>query len=139
MQKTLVWGAVACLAALLICCIVFGIVAGGNGAISAALGVAMGFVFLGITASSVLVANRFFGTDLYVPIFFATVLGAWIVKFAIFILVALILKAQAWIDTPALFLSMIVAILVSLVVDVVVISRSRMLFASDVKLPGDTR
>jgi hypothetical protein len=74
-----------------------------------------------------------------VPIFFAVVLGGWIVKFILFLVLALLLKDQPWINPVVLFLSIIAGVLVSLVLDVIIVSRSRMLYASDVILPGEDK
>ena len=62
---------------------------------------------------------------------------AWLLKFVVFIVSALLLKNQPWISAPILFLTMIVGVVVSLVIDVVVVAKSRMPYASDVRLPGE--
>ncbi len=108
---------------------------GGRGAGSAAIGVGMAFVFLAFTAASILLANRFAANDMFVPIFFACVFGAWIVKLVVFIVLALVLKGQPWINPIVLFLSLVVGVLASLVVDVVVALRVRVPYASDATLP----
>jgi hypothetical protein len=136
-RQSLKWGAIASLAIAVLGGGIGYIVDGTIGLTSALIGTALALLFLSITAGSILFANRFFGSDLYVPIFFGVVLGGWIVKFALFLILALLLKDQPWINPVVLFLSVIVGVLVSLVIDVVIVSRSRMLYASDVTLPGD--
>lgn len=136
-RQSLKWGAVASLAIAVIGGGLGYIVDGTVGLGSALIGTALALVFLSITAGSILFANRFFGSDLYVPIFFGVVLGGWIVKFVLFLVMALLLKDQPWINPVVLFLSIITGVLVTLVIDVVIVSRSRMLYASDVTLPGD--
>ncbi|AWB85904.1 hypothetical protein [Mycetocola zhujimingii] len=136
-RQSLKWGAVASLAIAVIGGGIGYIVDGTVGLGSALIGTALALVFLSITAGSILFANRFFGSDLYVPIFFGVVLGGWIVKFVLFLVMALLLKDQPWINPVVLFLSIITGVLVTLVIDVVIVSRSRMLYASDVTLPGD--
>jgi len=49
-----------------------------------------------------------------------------------------VLKDQPWLNTLVLFLSIIVSVLGSLVIDMVVIARSRMPYV-DVTLPGDNQ
>jgi hypothetical protein len=110
---------------------------GNRGLISALVGTAMSIVFLGITAASILFANRWFGTDLFVPIFFGIVMGGWLVKFVLFLVLAVLLKDQPWINPTVLFLSIIAGVIAALTVDVVIVSKSRMPYASDVSLPGD--
>ncbi|MCP2031808.1 F0F1-type ATP synthase assembly protein I [Okibacterium sp. HSC-33S16] len=138
-RQSLKWGAIASL--------VIAVVGGGIGYLvdgtiglgSALIGTALALVFLSITAGSILYVNRFFGSDLYVPIFFAVVLGGWILKFVLFLVLAVLLKDQPWINPVVLFLSIIAGVLVTLVIDVVIVSRSRMLYASDVILPGEEK
>ncbi|MFU8945751.1 hypothetical protein ACLRGF_03370 [Mycetocola zhadangensis] len=138
-RQSLTWGALASLVIAVIGGGIGFIVDGTIGLGSALIGTALALVFLSITAGSILFANRFFGSDLYVPIFFAVVLGGWIVKFILFLVLALLLKDQPWINPVVLFLSIIAGVLVSLVLDVIIVSRSRMLYASDVILPGEDK
>jgi hypothetical protein len=112
------------------------LVDGWTGASSALIGTAMVLVFAGITAASILVANRFTASPLYTVYFFVIVLGSWIVKFALFIVLVVVLRDQPWVNEVVLFLSIVVAVLGTLVVDVVVVARSRMPYASDVRLPS---
>ncbi|MGN7800587.1 hypothetical protein [Leifsonia sp. 22587] len=116
-----------------------GLFAGWIGVTSALIGTAMAAVFLSITALSILIANRFIGSDLFVGLFFGIVLGGWIVKFILFLVLAVVLKDQPWINPVVLFLSLIAGVIGSLVVDMVVVFRSRMPYASDVTLPGEKR
>jgi hypothetical protein len=138
-RQSLTWGALASLVIAVIGGGIGFIVDGTIGLGSALIGTALALLFLSITAGSILFANRFFGSDLYVPIFFAVVLGGWIVKFILFLVLALLLKDQPWINPAVLFLSIIAGVLVSLVLDVIIVSRSRMLYASDVILPGEDK
>ncbi|MGO4299563.1 hypothetical protein [Leifsonia sp. RAF41] len=116
-----------------------GLFAGWVGVTSALIGTAMAAVFLSITALSILIANRFIGSDLFVGLFFGIVLGGWIVKFVLFLVLAVVLRSQPWINPTVLFLSLIAGVIGSLVVDMIVIFRSRMPYASDVTLPGEKR
>jgi hypothetical protein len=113
------------------------IVDGGRGLVSALLGTAIAFLFLAVTAGSILLGNKAAKSDFLSPIFFSTVLGGWILKFVLFLIIIVLLKDQPWINTIVLFLSIIAAVVGSLVVDVLVIARSRMPYVSDITLPGD--
>jgi len=113
------------------------LVDGWPAAISALVGTVMVLVFAGITAGSILVANRFTASPIYTTLFFAIVLGSWIVKFVLFIVLVLLLRGQPWVNDVALFASIVVAVVGSLAVDVVVVARTRLPYASDVRLPGD--
>ncbi len=112
------------------------LVAGGSGLASALVGTAMVLVFGGITVVSILVANRYTASPIYPTLFFAVVLGTWILKFVLFIVLMLVLRGQPWTNDIVLFLSIVVAVLGTLTVDVIVIARSRMAYASDVQLPS---
>ncbi|GAA2060006.1 MULTISPECIES: hypothetical protein [Leifsonia] len=116
-----------------------GLFAGWVGVTSALIGTAMAAVFLSITALSILIANRFIGTDLFVGLFFGIVLGGWILKFVLFLVLAILLRDQPWINPVVLFLSLIAGVIGSLVVDMIVVFRSRVPYVSDVTLPGEKR
>jgi hypothetical protein len=106
------------------------------GVLSAVIGAAMAFVFLGITAGSILIANRSYSSPPFTATFFAIVLGSWILKFVLFIVVALLLRDQPFINKFLLFGFLIVGVILTLVVDVVVVARTRLPYVSDVSLPN---
>lgn len=112
-------------------------VAGSEGLTSALIGTAMAFLFLAVTAGSILLANRSTNSDILSPAFFGIVLGGWLLKFVVFLVLVFVLKDQPWIDNTVLFLSIVAGVVGSLVVDVLVVARSRMPYVSDVPLPGD--
>ena len=137
LRTALLWFA-AVIAALLVAGAVGGLlVAGVEGLISALVGVLISAVFLGITAGSILIANRWFGDPLYVPIFFGIVLGGWILKLVVFVLVMLALRGQPWIVPGVFFVALVASVIASLVVDVVVLVRRRLPHVSDTTLPTD--
>jgi hypothetical protein len=137
LRTTLVWsGAVT--AGLVVLGGVIGFLVGGTeGMWSALVGVLVSAVFLAITGASILVANRWYGDPLYVPLFFGIVLGGWILKFVIFIIALLILRDQPWVNPTVFFVALVVSVLASLAVDVIVMLRMRIPHASDVTLPTD--
>ena len=63
---------------------------------SALLGTLIAVVFMGITAGSIL-ANRFAGSDVFVGAFFGIVLGGWLLKFLLFIVVV-VLRDADWLN-----------------------------------------
>jgi len=137
LRTALLWFA-AVIAALLVAGAVGGLlVAGVEGLISALVGVLISAVFLGITAGSILIANRWFGDPLYVPIFFGIVLGGWILKLVLFIVALLILRGQPWVVPGVFFVALVVSVIAALAVDVVVLLRSRIPAVSDTRLPTD--
>jgi hypothetical protein len=110
-------------------------VAGTSGLWSALVAIMLAGVFLGLTAATILVANRWYGDPLYVPIFFGAVMGGWVVKFALFIVVLFLLRGQPWLNTTVFFVALVVSVVVSLVIDVVVMLRMRVPHVGDVALP----
>ena len=137
LRTVLVWsGAVTAVLAVAGAVVGF-LVAGETGLWSALVGVLVAAVFLAITGASILIANRWYGDALYVPLFFAIVLGGWILKFVVFIVALLLLRDQPWIEPTVFFVAVVVSVLASLLVDVVVLLRMRVPHVSDVQLPTD--
>lgn len=137
LRTTLVWSGIVTAALAVVGGLLGYLVAGVTGLWSALAGVLIAAVFLGITGLSILIANRWYGDALYVPIFFGIVLGGWILKFVVFLVALLVLREQPWIDPTVFFLAVVASILASLAVDVVVMLRMRVPHVSDVELPTD--
>jgi len=137
LKRILAYGGILALAIAVIGSIVGLIVAGGVGLVSALIGTVMAVVFLGITAASIVLATKVARGDLLSVAFFGIVMGAWLVKLVVFIVLIVLLKDQPWIQTQVLFLTVVIAVIGTLVVDVVVIARSRMPYVSDISLPGE--
>ena len=135
-KRILAYGGILALALGVVGSIVGYLVAGGIGVVSALIGTVMAVVFLGITTASVVIATRVAKGDLLSVAFFGIVMGAWLLKFVLFLILAVVLKGQPWVQSTVLFLSLIVAIVGTLVVDVVVIARSRLPYVSDLRSTG---
>lgn len=134
-RKALVWGALLALAIAVIGSVAGFLVDGQRGLISALIGTAMAVVFLSITVISILVANRYASSDLYVPIFFGVVMGGWLVKFVLFLVAAWMLKDQPWINVVVMFLCLIAGVIGTLVVDCIAIAKGRIPYVDDRNLP----
>jgi len=126
LRTTLIWSGLVTAVLAVVGAIVGFVVGGGEGLASALAGVVVAAIFLGITSASILIANRWFGDALYVPIFFAIVLGGWLLKIVLFVVAMLLLRGQPWIEPPVFFVALVVSVLASLVVDVVVLLRMRL-------------
>lgn len=133
LKKILVWGGLLALALAVVGSVVGYLVAEWTGVTSALIGTAMAVVFLAITALSILIAGRF-----GIAAFFGIVMGAWVLKFILFLVLVFLLKDQPWIQPKVMFLCLVIAVVGTLVVDLVVIARSRLPYVSDIALPGDT-
>jgi hypothetical protein len=113
------------------------LVAGGPGLVGGLLGAALSAVFLGLTAVSMLVAGRVAKGDSTHPVFFGIVIGVWLLKLVVFIIVEVLLRGQPWFDPLVFFLSIVVVVIGSLALDGVAMYRARVPYV-DVALPGET-
>jgi hypothetical protein len=130
-------GSLLALAIAVVGCVVGGLAFGLEGIVGALIGTALALVFTGLTAASILLGLRVSGGTLISGAFFGIVLGGWLLKFVVFLVIVVLLKDQPWVNTLVLFLSIVAGVVGSLVVDVLVVSRSRMPYVSDIALPGD--
>jgi hypothetical protein len=104
--------------------------AGSDGLWSALVGVALAIVFAGITAGSMLIAIRF-----RLAAFFGIVMGAWLLKIVVFVVLLVLVRDQPFVDDVVLFLALVVSIVGTLVIDALVVVRGRLPHVSDVTLP----
>lgn len=123
--KALIWSAVATIVIAISAAIVGNLISGTNGLISGLIGGAAAGIFFALTLSSIVFANRFSGSEHYVAAFFGIVMGAWLLKFVLFIVGSLILKEKSFIDVKILFISLIIGVIVSLILDSIVIFKTR--------------
>jgi hypothetical protein len=135
LRTTLISSAIAAVVLAIAAAVAGGAVAGSRGVWSGLTGVLIAVVFLAITAISILIANRWFGDALYVQLFFAIVLGGWFLKLVLFVVLMIVLRGQPWLEPLVFFLSLLAGVLMSLVIDVVVLTRMRLPHVSDTTLP----
>lgn len=133
--RALRWGAVATVLLIAACGGVGWWIAGGPGLVGGVLGALFAGLFLGLTIGSIAFANRFIGSELYVPLFFGIVVGGWVLKFVAFIVAAVLLRDQPWLEPKILFFSLVAGVIVSLVIDAFIMTKSRLLYVSDSRLP----
>ncbi|MBO1903012.1 3-oxoacyl-ACP reductase [Leucobacter weissii] len=129
--RALVLGAGATAVLLVVCGGIGWWIAGSPGLVGGVLGAAFAGLFLGLTVGSIAFANRFIESELYVPVFFAIVVGGWLLKFIAFIVAAVLLRDQPWLEPKILFFSLIAGVLVSLGVDAYVMLKNRLPYVSD--------
>lgn len=138
MHRILTWGGALAIAIAVVAGVIGGLAVGWVGVTSALLGTALAVVFLGLTAASILLANRFAGSDAFIGAFFGIVLGGWLLKIIVFIVVVVLLKGQPWINPTVMFFSIVAAVIGSLAVDVIVVLKSRMPYVSDASATGSS-
>jgi hypothetical protein len=134
-RRILVQGAVLAVALAVVGGVVGWFVAGAPGLLSALVGAVMAVVFLALTAVSVLVGLTVSKGQMISGAFFGIVMGTWLLKFILFIVILVVLKDQDWVDVPVLAIAIIVGVVGSLMIDVAAVSRARV--PIDVPLPGD--
>lgn len=139
LRASLRWGGLVAAAIAVVGAVVGGFADGPRGAVSGLSGAVLALVFSSVTAVSILVANRKAGSELFAAIFFATVMGGWLVKFIVFLVVAWAATQQAWLNDTIFFLAVIAAVIGTLVVDTTVMLKTRTPYASDAELPEDRR
>lgn len=113
------------------------LVSGLPGLLGGLVGAALAAVYLGLTAGSMLLAGKVSRGDGTSPVFFGVVLGVWVLKLIVFVLVAIWLRGQDWMDPRVFFGAVIVAVIGSLVADILAYQRARVPYVSDVRLPGE--
>jgi hypothetical protein len=138
LRLALRYGAVFAVAVAVVAGTIGFLVAGVPGLVGGLLGAALAAVFLGLTAASMLIAGRVAKGDSTSPIFFGIVIGVWLLKLVIFIVVEVLLRGQPWFDPFVFFGAVVVVVIGSLVLDAVAIYRARVPYVSDVSLPGES-
>lgn len=96
------------------------LIAATAGLVSALIGAAMALVFVSMTALSI-----WLGGKLSLGGFFGVVLGGWIVKLLLFIVLVLLLKGAAFIVGPILFVAIVISVIGSLALDAIVVFKTR--------------
>jgi hypothetical protein len=95
-------------------------VEGMNGVVSALIGSGLAFVFGALTVVSMII-----GRKLSLAGFFGVVMGGWLFKLIGFALLARSLQGAEFINGPVLFLTLVAAILGSLVIDSIAVLSAR--------------
>ncbi|MBU1588073.1 MAG: hypothetical protein KKH51_09025 [Actinobacteria bacterium] len=137
LARALVYGAILTVAIAVIGSVVGYLIAGSAGLVSALIGAGLTALFMGFTALSIVLAARVTKGEASSTLFFGIVLGVWLLKFVVFIVILVLLRNQPFIEPLILFFSILVAVIGSLVVDVVAYLGARVPYVGDVELPGD--
>ncbi len=119
-KKVLIQGSILILGIAAIGGLVGSLTAGQPGLLSALIGAGMTLVFVSITAGSVWV-----GSKLPVGGFFGVVMGAWLLKLVLFMVIVRLLLGVEEINGPVLFFTLIASIMGTLVVDALVVTKAR--------------
>lgn len=135
LRAALTWGLIVGAAVAVIAAVVGALVAGPDGVWSGVIGATVGVVFPALTALSILVANRWYGQEMFLPIYFGIVMGGWVLKFALVLVALLVISRIEWIVSPIFFFALVAAAIGAITVDIVVMARMRLPHVSDTTLP----
>lgn len=125
MQRILLWGGILAAAVAVIGGVVGWLLAAGAGLASALVGTALAIIFCMLTAGSIMLALKVSKGEMVSGAFFGIVLGGWLLKFVLFIVLVFVLGGQDWLHRGVAFGSLVAAVLGSLAIDVIVIATSR--------------
>ncbi|CAO1650749.1 ATP synthase subunit I [Salinibacterium sp. NYA9b] len=135
--RAIAYGAILTVSIAVVGSIVGYLVADTSGLISALTGAGLTALFMALTAGTIVIASRATGGDSSSTIFFAIVLGAWLIKFVLFIAILVVLRGQPFLEPVVFFFSILAAVLGSLIVDVLAFVRARESYVPGVQLPGE--
>ena len=135
--RALAYGAILTVSIAVVGSVIGYLVAGSSGLVSALIGAGLTALFMALTAGSIVIASRATNGDPSSTLFFGIVLGAWLLKFIVFIAILVILRGQPFLEPLVLFFAILAAVIGSLVVDVLAFVRARESYVPGVRLPGD--
>ena len=135
MRRALVFGAILTVSIAVLGSIVGLLVAGVPGLLSALIGAGLTALFMGFTAASILLAVRVTKGEPSTTLFFGIILGAWLLKLIVFIVIMLSLRSADFLQPMVLFVSILAAVIGSLAADVIAFIGAREPYV-DVELPG---
>jgi len=124
-HRALVFGGTVLAGVAVIGSIVGLLAAGTSGLVSALFAAALTALFLGMTTVSIVVAERVTRTSKSMGVYFGIVIGAWLLKFVVFVVVLLVTRGAEWLNPFVFFYALIAAVLGSLVADVVALAGAR--------------
>lgn len=97
--------------------------AGIHGVWAGLTGSAIAFAFSGLTALSV-----YFGSKFNLGVMMAMVLGGWVIKMVLFLILFAVLRQFDWLDQssgPVLFFSLVAAVILGLLLDIWLVTKAR--------------
>jgi len=136
LSRALLYGAILAVAIAAVGGVLGFLYAGTEGLISAIIGAGITALFMALTALSIVIAQRITKDDPNITLFFGVILGVWLLKFVVFIVIVVILRGQPFLEPMVFFLAVLAAVIGSLVVDMLAFLRSRVPYVA-VELPED--
>lgn len=118
-HRALVFGGVVLAVVAVVGSVVGYLVAGTSGLVSALFAAALTALFLGMTTVSVFIADRVTRGSRSTGVYFGIILGVWVLKFVVFVVVLLLSRGADWLNPYVFFYALIAAVVGSLIADVV--------------------
>ncbi|MDQ1546570.1 MAG: hypothetical protein QOH69_1474 [Actinomycetota bacterium] len=137
LTRALRYGTILTIGIVIVGGIIGYLVAGVPGLVSALLGAGVTAVFMGLTAASFVVASRVARLPEGIAVYYGIVLGTFILKFVIFLVLIISLRAATWLNPTIFGFTIIAAVLGTLIVDALALQRGRVPY-TDVALPGES-
>jgi hypothetical protein len=134
--RALVFGGMLTLAIAALGSVIGYLVAGVPGLLSALVGAGLTALFMGFTTLSILIAQRATKRNPSSTLYFSIVLGVWLLKFVVFIIILLVVRGQHWMNPYVFFVAVIAAVIGSLITDMVALKGARVPYVGDIELPG---
>lgn len=125
LQRILVWTAVLAVVVAVVGGVVGFMIGGMPGLWGAIIGTVLALLFGALTALSLMLAINVSKGNMISGAFFGIVLGGWLLKFVVFIALIFVVRDLDWVNPIAAFISIVVAIVGSLAVDMTVIIKAR--------------
>lgn len=124
MQRVLRLGALLVAGITLIGSLVGYLLAGNSGILAALAGGSAAFIFTGLTALSLLL-----GAKLNLGGFLGVVLGGWLLKMVLFLVLFRVLNGADWLSKearPIVFFTVVAAVIGGLVLDTLIVTKARL-------------
>jgi hypothetical protein len=136
LTRALRYGAILTIIVLVVGGLIGFLVGGVAGLVSALLGTGVTAVFMGLTGGSFVVASRVAKLPEGIAVYYGIILGTFIIKFVIFLILVISLRHVAWLNPTVFGLTTIAAVLGTLIVDTLAVVRGRVPY-TDAVLPGE--
>ena len=133
------YGAVVLVVVAVLGSVVGGLVAGVPGVLSVLVGGLLAAVFMGLTAGSILIAERVSRGRSTGGLYFGIIIATWVAKLLVFVVVAFLARDQPWMHPYLFFGTVLVVVVGSLIADGVALQRARVPYVGNIALPGDKK
>ena len=133
------YGAVVLVVVAVVGSVVGGLVAGVPGVLSVLVGGLLAAVFMGLTAGSILIAERVSRGRPAGGLYFGIIIVTWALKLLVFAVLAFLVRDLPWMQPYPFLGAVVVVVIGSLLADGLALQRARVPYVGDIALPGDKK